>query len=273
MRRIMAIIIVITLCAGMTRAGQLDEYLSVDNYFASNRITANNYFDTDKLTDDEEDLSMTGGDIYDFDVKSTKRAFFYSLILPGAGQYYAGSRYKPLYYLGAEALIWTGYFIYHGKGSDKKKEYQNYADDHYYWPDFMQWWNTLTPEAQDSFSHRLPWDEVANTVIRDHEYYENIGKYDQFQIGWDDIDQVPYSGAVVSDHRGTYLNMRKTANDYYQNASTMLMLALGNRIVSAFEAALTAKKYNKGAKRFSFNMKAKDFGNGKIPILTYNYEF
>jgi hypothetical protein len=70
-----------------------------------------------------------------------------------------------------------------------------------------------------------------------------------------------------------YLNMRKKANDYYQNASTMLMLALGNRIVSAFEAALTAKNYNKGAKRFSFKLKTKDFGNGKVPIVTWNYEF
>jgi hypothetical protein len=278
MRRVMAIITIITLCSGVAQAGQLDEYLSVDNYFASNRITANNYFDADKITDDMDDLSMSG-DIYDFDVKSTKRAFFYSMILPGAGQYYAGSRIKPLYYLGAEALIWTGYFMFHGKGDDKKNEYRDYADVHYDWHSFMEWWDHQLSEAQqDSFSHRLPWDELNNEVIRNHEYYENIGKYDQFQIGWDDVESWQYpppfgDEPAYSESRQTYLSMRKKSNDYYQNASTMLMLALGNRIVSAFEAALTAKKYNKGAKRFSFKLKTKDFGNGKIPVVTWNYEF
>jgi hypothetical protein len=198
--------------------------------------------------------------------------------VPGAGQYYAGSRFKPLYFLGAEALIWTGYFAFHGKGVDKRKEYRDFADEHYEWTDFMSWWNSLSVAQQDSFSHRLPFDEFNNTVIRNHEYYENIGKYDQFQIGWDDIEDYlfppPYGdSAIVSPNRSTYLNMRKTANDYFQNANTMIMLSLANHVVSAFEAALTAKKYNKGAKRFSFKVKTKDFGNGKVPMITWNYEF
>jgi hypothetical protein len=48
---------------------------------------------------------------------------------------------------------------------------------------------------------------------------------------------------------------------------------LGNRIISAFEAALTAKKYNKGKKRFAFRLKAKKFGEAQVPMLTWNYEF
>jgi hypothetical protein len=262
---------------GLAWSGQLDDYLTIDQYFASNQLTAKKFFDADKMVDDmNEELPLTG-DIYEFDAKSTKRAFFYSLVLPGAGQYYAGSRIKPLYYLAAEALIWTGYFVYHGKGDDKKAEYQEFALDtlNYRWQDFMYWWLNLSPEAQDSFSHRLPWDDENNSPIFNHEFFENIGKYDQFQLGWTDIDEYPppYGEAELSPLRQTYLDMRKDANDYYQNANTMIMLALGNRLISAFEAALTAKKYNKGQKRFAFKMKTKKFGEANVPILTWNYRF
>lgn len=275
MRQLMAILTILLLTAGMARSGQLESDKSIANYFASNQLAAKNFFDTENMVDDMQEAPLTG-DIYEFDAKSTKRAFFYSLLIPGAGQYYAGSRVKPFVYLGVEALIWTGYFVYHGKGNTEKNKYREYADSLYSWQEFMLWWNSLNEAQQDSFSHRLPWDEINNTVIRNHEYYENIGKYDQFQIGWDDIFD-PYTGipstAILSPHRLTYLDMRKTANDYYQNANTMIMLSLGNRIISAFEAALTAKKYNKGQKRFSFELKTKDYGNGNVPMVTWNYRF
>ena len=220
------------------------------------------------------------GDIYQFEPKSTQRAFFYSLLFPGSGEYYAGSRVKPIAFIGAEALIWTGYFIFNGKGDDKRKEYQTFADEHYKWWDYMQWWVQLDTTKQNAFSHRLPWDDQYNSVIKNQEYYENIGKYNQFQLGWDDIDQYPPIPGVdesgepdLSYNRNFYLNLRKEANDFYQNANTMIMLSLGNRIISAFDAALTAKKYNKGKKQYSFKFKAKDFGNGNVPMLTCTYRF
>lgn len=278
MRRLTAIITIILMSTVLVWSGQLDENMTVDQYFAANQITTNKFFDAEKMVDDmDEELPLAGGDIYEFEAKSTKRAFFYSMILPGAGQYYAGSRIKPIYYLAAEALIWTGYFVYDNKGDNKKRDYQNFALDttHYKWEDFMVWWLGLTEAQQDSFSHRLPWDDVNNTPIYDHEYFENIGKYDQFQLGWRDIDEYPppYGEAVVSPFRQTYLDMRRQANDFYQNANTMIMLALANRIVSAFEAALTAKKYNKGQKRFAFKVKMKNFGTEDVPMVTWNYKF
>jgi len=227
----------------------------------------------------KEDLFATPltGDIYEFEAKSTKRAFFYSLMVPGAGEYYSGSKIKPIVFLGIEALLWTGYFIYDGKGDGKKDDYRAHADTTYYWWDFMQWWNTLDSAAQDTFSHRMPWDDENNRPILNHEYYEDIGKYDQFQLGWIDIDTyppgVPNGEAVLSPYRELYLDLRRDANDFYQTANTMIMLSLGNRIISAFDAALTAKKYNKGQKRYSFKLKTKDFGSGNVPILTCTYRF
>lgn len=278
MRRITAIITVILLSTSLVGAGQLDgDDLTVDQYFASYQLTASNFYNADKVVDDLDDDLPLMGDIYQFETKSTKRAFFYSLLVPGAGQYYAGSRIKPGVFFGVEALLWAAYFVYDGKGDDQKAIYQTFANEHYQWEDFMGWWGSLSEVQQDSFSHRLPWDEARNTVARNHEYYENIGKYDQFQTGWDDIDDYayppPYGDAVIEGHRSEYLGMRKKANDYYQNANTMIMLSLANRIVSAFEAALTAKRFNKGQKRFAFKVKMKNFGNEQIPMVTMNYRF
>jgi hypothetical protein len=278
MNRAMAIIAILIISTGLVWSGQLDGEISITEYFAANQLVAKDFLSAERVFDETDEVPLTG-DIYEFDTKSTKRAFFYSLLVPGAGQYYAGSRIKPFVYLGVEALIWGGYFMYQGKGDDKKKEYQQFAMDHYEWQDFMGWWNGLTVAQQDSFSHRLPWDEYNNTVILNHEYFENIGKYDQFQIGWDDIPNDAYpppfipNGAIVEGNRSIYLGLRREANDHYQNANTMIMLSLGNRIISAFEAALTAKKYNRGHKRFAFEMKAKKFGESSVPMLTMNYKF
>jgi len=279
MRRVMAIIVIVFFNAGLIWSGQLDNDLSITNYFASNQLTAQTFFKAENMVDDNNEMPLTG-DIYEFNAKSTKRAFFYSMLLPGAGQYYAGSRIKPFVYIGLETLIWSFYFTNHSKGNDKKTEYQQYAIDHYNWVDFMAWWNSLDSTDQNDYSHRLPWDDENNRVILNHEYFENIGKYDQFQIGWDDIPNDAYPPPPETNpvyfegtNREIYVNMRKKANDYYQNANTMIMLSLGNRIISAFEAALTAKKFNKGQKRFSFNMETRNFGESDVPVLTWNYKF
>ena len=275
MRRLMAILAIILMATGLAWSGQLDNNTSITEYFASNQLTAKNFFDNENLVDDmqqQEEIPLTG-DIYEFNAKSTKKAFFYSLLVPGAGQYYAGSRVKPFIFLGVEALVWTGYFVYHSDGNNKKDEYRQYALDHYDPDKFRVWWLSLTDSMRTSYSHTLPWDGENNTWIYNHEYFENIGKYDEFQLGWEDTFVDPRDTAYVDQYRAAYLNMRKKANDLYQNANTMIMLSLANRIVSAFEAALTAKKYNKGQKRFSFEFKTKDYGNGKVPMVTWNYKF
>lgn len=252
--------------------------VSINDYFNSQEIvTAKYYADLDEPIE-EEDVPLMA-DIYSFNAKSPKRAFFYSLAVPGLGEYYAGSKKKPAVFIGLEALLWTGYGIYTGKGNDMKDQYIQYAREHYKYDVFMTWWSTLDTATQNTYSHRLPWDPQNNNPIFNHEYFENIGKYNEFQVGWDDIGPgfppppVPGGKDTTSAHRNQYLTMRRQSNDYYQNASTMVILALGNHILSAFDAALTAKGYNKGQKGFSVMLKSKRIENAQVPFLTWNYRF
>jgi hypothetical protein len=81
--------------------------------------------------------------------------------------------------------------------------------------------------------------------ISTNEYYENIGKYDQFVYGWGGSE-------IILDPlvRVLYLGMRKDANDLYDKAKWSVIASMGNHILSAIDAALTVKSYNRKQDRF-----------------------
>lgn len=231
-----------------------------------------------------ESLPKTPGepqDIYQFKTKSAKKAFLYSLVVPGAGQYYLGSKIKPVVYLGLEAAFWIGYFSYHNKGNDQEKAYRAFADQFWYPGQYITSLedsfrvfidslrnDTITPPAipdtfeayvgrqttqRDSvlamenvfgFSHHLQYSD--SQINHNQQYYENLGKYDQFKWGWSD-----YLGNPDTPNRSTYLSQRKRANDYYGKATTFVMVSLANHVLSAFEAAISTKSYNRKGEKFA----------------------
>lgn len=227
---------------------------------------------------DEEEIL---GDIYEYRMKSPFKAFVMSLAVPGLGEYYVGQKIKAGSFFAADVILWTGYFIYRGKGNDKEDEYKQYADDHYLWNTYIDWWNSgeVSDSIKQTYSHSMPWDSTANQPIFNHEYYENIGKYDQFQVGWDDIGTnfppppIPGGTSVISAHRAFYLNLRKQSNDYFSTASTIAMISIANHIISAFDAAIAAKKFNRGAKQYSFRFNAKRYNGEMTPFLEFTAKF
>ncbi|MGB8658459.1 MAG: hypothetical protein WCE90_11865 [Candidatus Zixiibacteriota bacterium] len=199
-----------------------------------------------------------GVDVYGFKGKSLKRAFLYSLIVPGSGEFYAGSRIKPALFLGLDVTMWALYFNYHGKGKNKEKEYRVFADSSWSEGFYDQW-------LHDNFNGRdgqpiqsdteAYWDKKQQDYVyfshhlpnsKTQQYYEMIGKYEQFSWGWED-----YSDATAtSAKREHYLEMRHTSNELLNKAKYSVMVSLANHVLSAFDAALTVKKYNKKGERF-----------------------
>jgi hypothetical protein len=210
-------------------------------------------------------------DVYGFKGKSVKKAFLYSLIVPGSGEFYAGSKIKAAVFLGLDVTFWALYFNYHGKGQDKEAEYEDFADLHWSEDDYIIWliatYNIpsdtqafLDPETGEmvKLSHHLP-DTKTN------QYYEMIGKYEQFAAGWEG-----------SGYRDDYLNMRYDANDLLNKAKYAAMFSLGNHILSAFDAALTVKRYNKRGEKFSqveFKMRLVQRNQELIPRLSASLRF
>jgi hypothetical protein len=89
------------------------------------------------------------------------------------------------------------------------------------------------------YSHVLP-------SYNSQQYYELIGKYPQFNQGWDDAPPSFNYGNQLSAEFQYYSGERGKANTYYSTASTFVALAFVNHVVSAVDGALSAGSYNRG---------------------------
>jgi len=220
--------------------------------------------------------------------KSPFKAFLYSMVIPGTGQLYTGSKLKAAVFLGIEALTLSGYVVYHGKGNDKTTEFEDFANLHWSedrysyfltrnWPDsdgdddnvFDTWGNSV-------FTHHLP-DSPTQ------QYYEMIGKYDQFVFGWDDVDidssQWIYDnlGDANSANRLLYEDMRHEANKMFDRSTAALIATMVNHMISGVEAALAARNHNKkvdaNAGRLSLRADVDCIDEDYFPTLNMTYSF
>ena len=212
--------------------------------------------------------------------KSPVLAALFSAIVPGAGEFYSKEWWRGALFLGIEAGLWSGYFIYENKGDDMDADMRAFGDDHWlerkYWAKvytdavnvgiwqgdplileevpnapalcandkqiseadynrYIKYFQQLQYNPELGYTHQLPDSKTQ-------QYYEMIYKYQhQFGVGWDDCSTAEH----LSPNVITYRDMRNTSNDYYQDATTMVNLVLLNHLLSAFDAAFAAKKYNR----------------------------
>ena len=296
---------------------------SVDEYFTglsygtySDLVASQNAF---SLEMQPADTTLLNQDIYGSKTKSTRKAFIYSLLLPGAGELYGDSKLKAAAFLSMEALFWVSYFHYDGKGDDKKTEYRLYADQN--WDEgkyrdsliytYFTESNPNTPnnlldyvvaegDTLTFFNYQSRVDEIKGNEeiiynmeeslsvvdresnqygfthhsvnISDNEYYENIGKYNQFAWGWGE-----YQGSPLLALRSAYLDMRQDANSLYDKAKWSVVASMANHIISAIDAALTVKSFNRKQDRFKeaslkIRMVPEEGGLSPRAVLTLKFD-
>lgn len=183
----------------------------------------------------------SAGTWYEAGNKSMTKAVILSLIVPGAGEIYTGRLVRGLVFLGIDALGWTAYTVYNRKGDNIDAEFKRYLNTHWdaaayrsYLADYMASHNGQPP---DSFTHTLP-------DTKDQQYYEMIGKYDQFVRWWDDYN--PNTGPVgQSQNRLYYMGRRYASNRNYDRAMIVGMVIFVNRIASLIDTIYLVKKNNK----------------------------
>lgn len=196
-----------------------------------------------------------------------------SFAVPGAGEFYSESYLKAAIFFAVEVAAVSGAIIYNQKGDDKTSEFEDYADQHWNVQQYAQWTkNRFEQNFQNSakydFSNGVDWkvlnemeEEVGRTLEGryyshklapkgDQQYYEMIGKYKQFNVGWDDFPggvngSFDYYNDKVTQRFDEYSNMRGKANDYYNIASTAVIIVVANHILSAADAVWSASRYNK----------------------------
>lgn len=205
--------------------------------------------------------------------KSPLLAGVMSFVIPGSGEFYAESYWKAALFIAIEASAFTVNAIYNKHGDDQTDRFETFAKEHWSPAQYAKWTYNYVQENNPDLDmgqfNDLFYDagrtEVNWTVLHELEdevnwyshnldtygaqqYFEMIGKYRQFNAGWDDFgdENTDYEyGDPVTPRFTYYSGERKKANDFYAVAKTALIVVVTNHIVSAIDAALTASAYNK----------------------------
>jgi hypothetical protein len=222
-----------------------------------------------------------------------------SLLVPWAGEFYAESYWKSAAFLAVEIGAWVVAYLYDTKGDKQTDFFQGFANEHWSVVRYAQYaqdhlnpsskpYNWLIPGTEG----RNPWERVnwaeLNRMERDiagyyshtlptygqQQYYELIGKYPQFNQGWDDAAPSFNYGDPLTSRFLYYSDERGKANTYYETASTVVAVAIVNHVVSAIDAAFTAGSYNSGL-HADVGMKTipADLGMHEVPVLSLRYGF
>jgi hypothetical protein len=206
---------------------------------------------------------------------SPGRAFLYSAIVPGSGEYYAGAHRRAAVFFGLDVAAVTMRYIWTGKGNDIEDDFRAVADAHWNPQTYLDWRRTSTAIRNNSFTHALPCssyvDESSSLYAGPgkglgdcsghdrQQYYELAGKYDQFVAGWDDLSfvatgnpvtaytQIDSVESVQSSLRMDYEKQRDDSNRYLKRATNLSGLILVNHALSAIDAARTARARAAGA--------------------------
>jgi len=157
--------------------------------------------------------------------KSPTQAFFMSLVLPGTGQIYSGAETKGKLFLSTEALCWGSFWLFRTLGNREEEDYGNFAatptgvnnDDYYSNPSFYS-----SPDGYNQFD-RL--NNGPGGTIYAEDGFRNWQ--------WDNADS-----------RLQYRNLKNQSKIFYRRSLYSIGMAVFTRIVSSFDAALSAKKFN-----------------------------
>ncbi|MBN1448272.1 MAG: hypothetical protein JXA28_10115, partial [Bacteroidetes bacterium] len=162
--------------------------------------------------------------------KSPFLAGLFSIIIPGSGELYAGAYWRAALFAALEGAAWYFNIQQNDKGDDQTAFYRSYADEHWSVVKYAQWLNdnakdfpggenavpiAIDPDPSLPDWQRVDWEAMHATEMAvpqfshklppygDQQYYELIGKYNQYSYGWDD----------------------KTAGDYWNPSSNFLYYA------------------------------------------------
>jgi len=267
--------ILILLFTTMLSAGDL--YLFDDRFQPALNLNTTEFI----LSDTTEDTINDSVTLVNYPAKP----MLYSLILPGLGQYKNGDPlWKSAIFIGVEAASIVGMLQWNKQAEDIRKQYELFGDNHWSIINWVE--NTLLNPvtgliqyedfkldgthklelhlsgslaeafgvfvSSDSLVTHPEWiysDELS--IFQDQHFYENIGKYDQFVGGWDDIFEYYIVEKTVEDtieiilmtpNKNDYNNERDKSNQYLKLANYAVSAIMFNHVISGIEAVLTNQR-------------------------------
>ncbi len=191
--------------------------------------------------------------------KDRKKAFFRSLILPGAGEYYVGKRTFAQTFFAAEVSLWLSHFAFQQYGKWVRKDALAYAATH--------------SGAAIKGKPSQYFVDIGN--------YSDIYQYNAAKLRFGEYEKV-YSEAEYfwswdeDDHRQKFQNMRIASDRARNRATYMLGAIFANHLISAVHATWQAVNHNKKIDRMTdatFHVGfVTDYSTGQI-LLQIEKEF
>ena len=237
--------------------------------------------------------------------KSPLLGGLFSLILPGAGEFYSQSYLKAGIFFAVEAAVVTTAIIYNNKGNNKTDEFQNYADQHWSVVKYAQWMVdhkdilglpdnlTYSDIIVNTDPNLPPWQQVNFKKLNYYEsqvgsngygfthqlplhgeqqYYELIGKYHQYSPGWAQFNPSDSDPHDIPVQMQSYSVMRGDANSYYNTAETAVIGIYLNHFLSALDGAWSAIRFNKDI-AFNARVNAVNFADKSLLVPTFNIKY
>jgi len=172
---------------------------------------------------------------------SRGKAFLLSFLIPGLGEYYAGSEKMAKIFLGTEIALWTTYAGLRVYGSWREKDYKNFAITHAH----------INPKGKEH-------DYFVNI-----EHFDDIETYNQTKLKQRDVDALypeneEYTWKWDSKkNRLKYEQIRMSSDRSFSNSVLIIGVVVLNHIVSGIDAMRIAIKADK---------KPSDLKAGFIPV-------
>lgn len=231
-----------------------------------------------------------------------------SAVLPGAGEYYAESYWKAAAFLAVDLTLIALAYSFDKKADRQDATNAQFADEHWSVVRYAEKTFDTFPEIDRSRYAGLisantnlpPWERVdwnllnqlerevgsgagdirrsySHTLPRrpEQQYYELIGKYGQYTLGWDDHTGAynPYESQNTGRFR-LYAGERAKAEDWYSTASTFVTVTIINHLLSAADAAWTASSFNKQLHASMRLQRVPTVGGyATVPVARMEYSF
>ncbi len=176
-----------------------------------------------------------------------------SLVMPGAGEAYLGHK-RGYLMMAVDVASWIGVKSYHDKGNQKRDEYYAFADAHWSEARLAAAFSAIDPDAPGTYyfgvtNHtELPlWVSLEDDR---REYYENLGKWEQFIFGWEDFTDPRFFTDLGPDYtsqdlrdprisplRQQYRALREESNRQFTKRDRLVYFNMATRLFSLFQVA------------------------------------
>lgn len=206
--------------------------------FLSNNVYAQFSYkqkDDDLLRRNLQEFSF-GGETNSGEKKSIAIAAVYSLLLPGMGELYAGNYGRGKYFTIAEGALWLTLFGVDQYGRWLQKDARNFAVQHA---------GVSLAGKNDKYFIDIgdyqTVQEYNNELLRRRNPYQLYGEHSSEAWSWD-----------TRINMDNFRNMRISSDEVFNNTKFVAAAIVINHVISAIDAAMLVRSYNKSLSDMGF---------------------